>query len=361
MTIRVGINGFGRMGRLTMRAAWGFDSSKPKSLTQPSGLWGGGAFEIVHVNEIKGGIYTAAHLLKFDSVHGTWPVDVAVDGDKIRIGDQRVSFSEAAAPGDVDWAAQGVDLVIECTGKFKSTKTLSPYFTRGIRKVIVAAPVKEPEVLNVVMGVNDSLYNPEKHAVLTAASCTTNCLAPVIKVVHEGLGIRHGSITTIHDVTNTQMVVDGPHNDLRRARSSLMNLIPTSTGSATAIGIIYPELQGKLNGLAIRVPLLNASLTDCVFEVDRETTPEEVNDLMKTAAEGALAGILGYEERPLVSTDFINDERSSIVDGLSTMVVHGTQLKILAWYDNEYGYVCRMAELANKVAASLSTPQTKVE
>jgi glyceraldehyde 3-phosphate dehydrogenase len=183
----------------------------------------------------------------------------------------------------------------------------------------------------------------------------------VIKVVHEGLGIRHGSITTIHDVTNTQMVVDGPHKDLRRARSSLMNLIPTSTGSATAIGIIYPELQGKLNGLAIRVPLLNSSLTDCVFEVDRETTPEEVNELIKTAAEGALAGILGYEERPLVSTDFVNDERSSIVDGLSTMVVDGTQLKILAWYDNEYGYVCRMAELTNKVAVSLSTPQARVE
>ena len=361
MTIRVGINGFGRMGRLTMRAAWGFDPSKPKSLAQPNGLWGDGAFEIVHVNEIKGGIETAAHLLKFDSVHGTWPVDVAVDGNNIRIGDQRVRFSEAATPGDVDWAAQGVDLVIECTGKFKSMETLSPYFTRGIQKVIVAAPVKEPEVLNVVMGVNDNLYNPEKHAVLTAASCTTNCLAPVIKVVHEGLGIRHGSITTIHDVTNTQMVVDGPHKDLRRARSSLMNLIPTSTGSATAIGIIYPELQGKLNGLAIRVPLLNSSLTDCVFEVDRETTPEEVNELIKTAAEGALAGILGYEERPLVSTDFVNDERSSIVDGLSTMVVDGTQLKILAWYDNEYGYVCRMAELTNKVAVSLSTPQARVE
>ena len=361
MTIRVGINGFGRMGRLTMRAAWGFNPSKPKSLTQPSGLWGDGAFEIVHVNEIRGGMETAAHLLKFDSVHGTWPVDVAVDGDNIRIGDKKISFSEAPTPGDVDWAAQGVQLVLECTGKFKSMETLSPYFTRGVQKVIVAAPVKEPEVLNVVMGVNDGLYDPRKHAVLTAASCTTNCLAPVIKVAHEGLGIRHGSITTIHDVTNTQMVVDGPHKDLRRARSSLMNLIPTSTGSATAIGIIYPELQGKLNGLAIRVPLLNSSLIDCVFEVDRETTPEEVNGLMKTAANGALAGILGYEERPLVSTDFVNDERSSIVDGLSTMVVDGTQLKILAWYDNEYGYVCRMAELTNKVAVSLSTSQARLE
>jgi len=361
MTIRVGINGFGRMGRLALRAAWGFKPSRPESLTQPSGVWGDGAFEIVHINEIKGGIETAAHLLKFDSVHGTWPVDVAVEGNKIRIGDRTVGFSEAAAPGEIDWAEYGVDLVLECTGKFKSMEAISPYFAHGVQKVIVAAPVKEPEVLNVVMGVNDGLYDPAKHNVLTAASCTTNCLAPVVKVVHEGIGIRHGSITTIHDVTNTQMVVDGPHKDLRRARSSLMNLIPTSTGSATAIGIIYPELQGKLNGLAVRVPLLNASLTDCVFEVARETTPEEVNGLMKAAAEGPLAGILGYEERPLVSTDFLNDERSSIVDGLSTMVVDGTQLKVLSWYDNEYGYVCRMVELAEKVAASLGDQQAAAE
>ena len=211
------------------------------------------------------------------------------------------------------------------------------------------------------MGVNDNLYDPNEHNVLTAASCTTNCLAPVVKVVHEGIGIRHGSITTIHDVTNTQMVVDGPHKDLRRARSSLMNLIPTSTGSATAIGIIYPDLQEKLNGLAVRVPLLNASLTDCVFEVARNTSAEEVNSLIKAAADGPLAGILGYEERPLVSTDFLNDARSSIVDGLSTMVVDDTQLKVLSWYDNEYGYVCRMAELADKVAASLGDRQAAAE
>ena len=357
MSIRVGINGFGRIGRLVLRAAWGFDPVQPGSLIQPNGVWGKGAFEIVHINEIDGGIETAAHLLKFDSVHGTWPVDVAVDGREIHVGDRTIGFSEAATPGDVDWAAHGIDLVLECTGKIKSMDSLTPYFSRGVKKVVVSAPVKEPDVLNVVMGVNDNLYDPNEHNVLTAASCTTNCLAPVVKVVHEGIGIRHGSITTIHDVTNTQMVVDGPHKDLRRARSSLMNLIPTSTGSATAIGIIYPELQGKLNGLAVRVPLLNASLTDCVFEVARNTSAEEVNSLIKAAADGPLAGILGYEERPLVSTDFLNDARSSIVDGLSTIVVDDTQLKVLSWYDNEYGYVCRMAELADKVAASLGDRQ----
>ena len=361
MTVRVGINGFGRMGRLAMRAAWCFDPTRPESLRTPCGAWGDGDLEIVHINEVKGGAETAAHLLKFDSVHGTWPVEVAADGDALQIGDQWVGFSDKAEPGAVDWAGLGVDLVLECTGQFKSEAALAPYFTSGVRKVIVAAPVKEPDVLNVVMGVNDGLYDPAAHDILTAASCTTNCLAPVVKVVHEGIGIRHGTISTIHDVTNTQMVVDGPHKDLRRARSSLMNLIPTSTGSATAIGIIYPELQGKLNGLAVRVPLLNASLTDCVFETERETSADEVNDLIRQAADGALAGILGYEERPLVSTDFLNDPRSSIVDGLSTMVVDGTQLKVLAWYDNEYGYVCRMTELASKVAASLPARQAAAE
>ncbi|MEY2912553.1 MAG: hypothetical protein RLZZ184_1862 [Cyanobacteriota bacterium] len=222
-----------------------------------------------------------------------------------------------------------------------------------MQKVIVAAPVKE-EALNIVMGVNDHLYEPEKHHLLTAASCTTNCLAPVVKVIHEGLGIKHGVITTIHDNTNTQTIVDAPHKDLRRARATSMSLIPTSTGSATAIGLIYPELNGKLNGLAVRVPLLNASLTDCVFEVVRSTTVAEVNSLLKTAStQEPLIGILGYEERPLVSIDYKDDPRSAIIDALSTMVVNETQVKILAWYDNEWGYVNRMMELARKVALSL--------
>ncbi|OKH31255.1 type I glyceraldehyde-3-phosphate dehydrogenase [Calothrix sp. HK-06] len=335
MTIRVGINGFGRIGRLALRAAWGWSD-----------------IEFVHINEIKGGAVTSAHLLKFDSVHGRWAPDVAAKEDKILIDGKPLSFSEYSEPGKVDWADFGVDIVLESSGKFRTPETLAAYFDKGVKKVIVAAPVKE-EALNIVMGVNDYLYEPEKHHLLTAASCTTNCLAPVVKVIHEGLGIKHGLVTTIHDHTNTQIVVDAPHKDLRRARAGGMSLIPTTTGSATAIGLIYPELNGKLNGLAVRVPLLNASLTDCVFEVTRPTTVEEVNGLLKAAAEGELKGILGYEELPLVSIDYKDDPRSSIIDALSTMVIDETQVKILAWYDNEWGYANRMVELARKVALSL--------
>jgi len=246
----------------------------------------------------------------------------------------------------------GVDVVLECSGRFRTRETLDPYFTRGVRKVIVAAPVKQG-ALNVVIGVNDDLYDPAGHDVLTAASCTTNCLAPVVKVIHEGLGISHGMITTLHDMTNTQTIVDAPHKDLRRARSASVSLIPTTTGSATAIGLIFPELEGKLDGLAVRVPLLNASLTDCVFEVERPTSVEEVNGLLRAAADGPLKGVLGYEERPLVSVDYKDDPRSSIVDAQSTMVTDGTQVKVLAWYDNEWGYANRMVELARTVGASL--------
>jgi glyceraldehyde 3-phosphate dehydrogenase len=247
----------------------------------------------------------------------------------------------------------GIDLVLEATGRFRTLETLQPHFDNGARKVIVAAPVKDPAALNVVVGINDHLYDPSVHDIVTAASCTTNCLAPVVKVIHEGLGIRHGLITTLHDLTNTQTIVDAPHKDLRRARAAGMSLIPTTTGSATAIGLIFPELQGKLNGLAVRVPLLNASLTDCVFEVTRETTVDEVNALLRTASEGPLGHVLGYEERPLVSIDYKDDPRSSIVDAPSTMVVGGTQVKILAWYDNEWGYANRYAELARMVGARL--------
>ena len=237
------------------------------------------------------------------------------------------------------------DIVLECSGAFRTTALLEPYFKAGVKKVIVAAPVKEG-ALNVVMGVNDHLYRAEEHHLLTAASCTTNCLAPVVKVVHEAIGIRHGQITTIHDPTNTNLMVDAPHKDLRRARSAMLSLAPTTTGSATAIALIYPELKGKLNGHAVRAPVLNASLTDCVFELKRETTAEEVNGLFAEAAMGPLAGILGYEERPLVSADYARDTRSSIIDALSTMVTDGTMLKVYAWYDNEMGYACRMVDLA---------------
>lgn len=335
MTIRIGINGFGRMGRLALRAAW----------TWPD-------FEFVHINETKGGPEAAAHLLTFDSVHGRWNHPVTSEDTAITIDGKRLTFTDKSSPGEVPWKDLGVDIVLECSGRFRTPETLQPYFDGGVRKVIVAAPVKDG-ALNVVVGVNDHEYRPDAHHLLTAASCTTNCLAPVVKVIHEGLGIRHGQITTIHDITNTQTVVDAPHKDLRRARANSLSLIPTTTGSATAITLIYPELKGKLNGLAVRVPLLNASLTDCVFEVARPTTVEEVNDLFKAAAEGELKGILGYEERPLVSVDYKDDTRSSIVDALSTMVVDGTSVKVLAWYDNEIGYVNRMAELARIVSRSL--------
>lgn len=332
----VAINGFGRIGRLVLRAAWGWPE-----------------LEFTHINEVKGGAAAAAHLLKFDSVHGRWAPEVEEAGSqRILIDGAPVTFSEYKTPGEVPWDDLGVDIVLECSGKFRTPELLEPYFKRGVQKVIVAAPVKQG-ALNIVYGINDHLYNPAEHHLLTAASCTTNCLAPVVKVIHEGLGIKHGVITTIHDNTNTQTIVDAPHKDLRRARATSLSLIPTTTGSATAIGLIYPELNGKLNGLAVRVPLLNASLTDCVFEVERPTTVEEVNQLLKAASEGDLKGILGYEERPLVSIDYKDDPRSSIIDALSTVVVDGTQVKILAWYDNEWGYSCRMAELTQKVAESL--------
>jgi glyceraldehyde 3-phosphate dehydrogenase len=333
MTIRVGINGFGRMGRLLLRAAWLLPE-----------------LEFVHINEIGCDATISAHLLEFDSLHGRWDRDIRGSDDSIYLGGHRLRYSQKADPSEVDWEALGVDLVFECTGAHRTPETLRPYFSCGVKKVIVAAPVKD-EALNIVVGINDQLYDPQAHDIITAASCTTNCLAPVVKVIHEGLGIKHGVITTIHDVTNTQTVVDRPHKDPRRARSSLMSLIPTSTGSATAIGLIYPELLGKLNGIAVRVPLLNASLTDCVFEVERPTSVQEINALFQTASEGPLQGILGYEERPLVSIDYLNDTRSSIIDAASTMVVDDTQVKILAWYDNEIGYVHRMAELGQQVAA----------
>ncbi|MFC4272423.1 ArsJ-associated glyceraldehyde-3-phosphate dehydrogenase [Sneathiella chungangensis] len=342
MTVRIGINGFGRMGRLFLRAA----------LEQAMVKDGAPAFEVVHINEVKGGLATAAHLLEFDSVHGRFGIPVDCDGDRLRAGAFTMTYSEFADPAEIPWNERGVDVVIECTGKFKSRKVLADYLSGSVQKVIVAAPVKDAD-LNIVMGVNDHLYDAASHHILTNASCTTNCLAPLIKVMQENIGIRHGMITTIHDVTNTQVIVDAPHKDLRRARSALNSLIPTSTGSAKAISMIYPELSGKLNGIAVRVPLLNASITDCVLEVERPTTVEEVNGYFEVASRTTLENILGFETRPLVSADFLNDRRSAILDAPSTMVVNETQVKLLAWYDNEMGYVWRLRELAEKVAGSL--------
>ncbi|MGA0122854.1 MAG: type I glyceraldehyde-3-phosphate dehydrogenase, partial [Gaiellales bacterium] len=258
-----------------------------------------------------------------------------------------------ADPGALAWAGMGVDLVLEATGALMTADALQPLFDRGARKVVVAAPVHDPAAANIVMGVNEDAYLPDVHDIATAASCTTNCLAPVVQALHGAIGIRHGQITTLHDQTNTQTIVDRPHRDLRRARASSLSLIPTPTGSARAIGLIFPELEGRLDGIAVRVPLLNASLTDCVFELAREATATEVNAVLRAASEGPLRGILGYEERPLVSVDFRTDPRSSIVDAPSTRVIAGTQAKVLAWYDNEWGYANRYAELAALVARRL--------
>ena len=339
--MKVGINGMGRIGRLALRAAMG---AAERQADDPRA---GNRLEVVHLNEIKGGAAATAHLLAFDSVQGKWRADIRAEGeDTIRIDDRKLSFSSHATAAEIPWGDLGVDVVLECTGKFLTPETLQGHLDRGAKRVIVAAPVKTGGVLNIVVGINHEAYDPARDHIVTAASCTTNCLAPVVKVVHENLGIRHGQITTIHDPTNTNLVVDAPHKDLRRARSSLMSLAPTTTGSATAIALIYPELKGKLNGHAVRAPVLNASLTDCVFELQRATTAEEVNALFKAASEGPLAGILGYEERPLVSVDYARDTRSSIIDALSTMVTDGTLLKVYAWYDNEMGYACRMVDLA---------------
>jgi glyceraldehyde 3-phosphate dehydrogenase len=340
VTVRVGINGFGRIGRLVVRGL-----AHRRSL--------GDDIELVHVNEPNADAATAAHLLEFDTVHGRYPGVVSTDGADIEIDGQSVTFTSNSTPADIPWQASNVDIVLECSGVFKTTETLRPHFERGVRKVIVAAPVKSEGVLNIVMGCNDDLYAPSYDHIVTAASCTTNCLAPVVKVLHENVGIKRGAITTIHDVTNTQVIVDAPHKDLRRARSALNSLIPTSTGSATAITMIYPELTGKLNGTAVRVPLLNASLTDAVFHMSRKVTVDEINGLLREAANGELAGILGFEDRPLVSADYTNDTRSGIVDGPSTMVVDDRLVKVLVWYDNEFGYAFRMADLAAKVAAVL--------
>ena len=339
--MRVGISGMGRIGRLALRAAMGA-AERPEEDPRR-----GNRLEVVHLNEIKGGAAATAHLLKFDSVQGRWRAPIAAEGrDAIRIGDRRLSFSEQPHPAEIPWGDLGVDVVLECTGKFLTPETLEGHLKRGAKRVIVAAPVKFDSVLNVVVGVNEHLYDRARHPIVTATSCTTNCLAPVVKVVHEAIGIRHGQITTIHDPTNTNVVVDAPHKDLRRARSAMLSLQPTTTGSATAIALIYPELKGKLNGHAVRAPVLNASLTDCVFEMARETSAEEVNALFAAAAAGPLAGILGYETRPLVSADYARDTRSSIVDAPSTLVTDGTLLKVYAWYDNEMGYACRMVDLA---------------
>ncbi|HPD93176.1 MAG: ArsJ-associated glyceraldehyde-3-phosphate dehydrogenase [Rhodobacter sp.] len=331
---RIALNGLGRIGKLVLRNL--IDT--------------GSGGEIVLLNDPVGDAEQHALLIEFDSVHGRWRTPVAAGDGALVLNGQPIRLTHERRIEDLPLAALGVDLVIDCTGVFKTAARIAPYHAAGVRTVVVSAPVRDGGALNIVYGVNHALYDGTQRLV-TAASCTTNCLAPVVKVIHEALGIRHGTITTIHDVTNTQTIVDRPAKDMRRARAALTNLIPTTTGSASAITLIYPELKGRLNGHAVRVPLLNASLTDCVFEVERETSAEAVNALFRAASEGPLKGILGFETRPLVSSDFTNDPRSSIIDGPSTLVVNGTQVKVFAWYDNEWGYACRLADIARMVAA----------
>lgn len=330
MAIKIGINGFGRIGRLVLRAAFDWPD-----------------MEFILINDPAGDAHTLGHLLEFDSVHGRWHHPVTSQNNGLVINGHHLTCSRASSIDDVDWSA--CDIVIECSGVMRKKALLEKYLAQGVKRVLVSAPVAEEGVLNLVMGINHHLFDPKQHRLVTAASCTTNCLAPVVKVIHETFGIVHGSMTTIHDITNTQTILDAPHKDLRRARACGMSLIPTTTGSAKAITQIFPELEGRLNGHAVRVPLANASLTDCVFELSRPVTPEDVNQALAHAAQHDLNGILGYEERPLVSIDYRTDPRSCVVDALSTMVINATQLKLYLWYDNEWGYANRTAELAQLI------------
>lgn len=330
MSIKVGINGFGRIGRLALRASFDWPE-----------------IEFVQINDVAGDAATLAHLLEFDSVQGRWHHQVTSEGNSIVINGKTIATSQEKAIDAVDWS--GCDVVIEATGKHRQSEFLNLYLAQGVKRVVVSAPVKEDGIANIVVGVNDHIFDPKKHQIVTAASCTTNCIAPVVKVIHEKLGIEKSSFTTIHDLTNTQTILDAPHKDLRRARACGMSLIPTTTGSAKAIIEIFPDLKGKIDGHAVRVPLANASLTDIIFDVQRDTSVEEVNALLKQASENELKGILGFEERPLVSIDYKGDQRSTIVDALSTMVVGKRMVKIYAWYDNEMGYATRTAELVRKV------------
>jgi len=331
--LKIAINGLGRIGKLLFREL--FDRN----------------FNVSTVNEIDGDIKLNSELLVYDSIHGKWKKNITLNNQQIIIDEKKVNFSSHNDLNKID--LKGIDIVIDCTGKHKDYETLKKYFKHGIKKIIVSAPIKDPNILNLVYGVNHQIYNNREHSIITGASCTTNCIAPIIKVVHENLGIKHGSITTIHNVTNSQTIIDKPSPNFRRSRSSMTNLIPTTTGSAAAINLIYPELSGKLNGHAVRVPVINSSLTDCVFEVKKPTSNDELNKLFHLASINELKNILGYEEKSLVSSDFINDPRSCVIDAESTMVVNKTQVKIYAWYDNEWGYVNRLADLTMMIGKSI--------
>jgi glyceraldehyde 3-phosphate dehydrogenase len=334
MATRVGINGFGRIGRNFFRAACG-----------------DGALEIVAVNDITDA-KTLGHLLRYDSVHGAFEGSVEVKGSALTVNGKLVKVSAGKDPAALPWKDLGVQVVVESTGRFTDRAGASKHLEAGAKKVVISAPAKEEDI-TIVLGVNENRYDPAKHHIISNASCTTNCLAPVAKVVLKAFGIKHGFMTTIHSYTNDQQILDLPHKDLRRARAAAMSMIPTSTGAAKAVGLVLPELKGKMHGLAIRVPTPNVSLVDLVAEVDRVATVDEVNNAIRKAAEGELKGILGFCEEPLVSVDFNGNALSSIVDGPSTSVMDGTMIKVLAWYDNEWGYSCRVRDLIKFIAKGL--------
>ncbi|HKD06312.1 MAG TPA: type I glyceraldehyde-3-phosphate dehydrogenase [Bryobacteraceae bacterium] len=327
MSVKVGINGFGRIGRNVVRAA----------LNNPE-------IEFVAVNDLTD-TTTLAHLTKYDSVMGPLDQTVRVDGDSIVIGDRKIKVFAVKDPAELDWSSVGAQIVVESTGRFTEAKDAAKHLRGSVKKVIISAPAKNEDV-TIVMGVNDNAYDPAKHNIISNASCTTNCLGPVAKVLHEKFRILKGSMTTIHSYTNDQNVLDFPHKDLRRARAAALNMIPTTTGAAKAIGLVLPELKGKLDGYAMRVPTPDVSVVDLVAVLDKPTTDKEVNAALKAAAEGELKGILAYTDDPVVSMDMLKNPNSSIVDGQLTKVLDGNLLKVVAWYDNEWGYSNRVNDLA---------------
>jgi len=327
MAVKVGINGFGRIGRNVVRAG----------LHNPD-------IEFVAVNDITD-TKTLAYLLKYDSVLGTLPETVTAESDAIRIGDKRLKVFAQKDPGELDWNSVGAQIVVESTGRFTEAKDASKHLRGTVKKVIISAPAKNEDI-TVVLGVNDGQYDAKKHNIISNASCTTNCLAPLVKVLYDTFGVQKGSMTTIHSYTNDQHVLDFPHKDLRRARAAAINMIPTTTGAAKAIGLVMPQLKGKLDGYSLRVPTPDVSAVDLVVVTDRATSVEEVNGALKAAAQGPMKGILAFTEDPVVSTDMLHNSNSSIVDGEMTKVMDGNLVHVLSWYDNEWGYSCRVVDLA---------------
>lgn len=334
MSVKLGINGFGRIGRLVFRSA----------LDHPD-------VEVVAINDLTDSA-TMAHLLKYDSVHGILDLDITAKEDAIQVGDQSIAFTAVRDPEDLAWGDLGVDIVAECTGLFRDRQNAGKHLAAGARKVIISAPAQEPDA-TIVMGVNSNQYDPRQHNIVSNASCTTNCLAPVAKVLLENFGVKCGLMTTVHAYTGDQRLLDFPHKDLRRARSAALSMIPTTTGAAKAVSLVLPELEGKLNGLAIRVPTPNVSVVDLVATVEKSgVTGAEINSALKEASEGSLEGILGFCELPLVSTDFNGSQLSSIVDASSTYVIDNL-VKVISWYDNESGYSTRMVDLAAMIGSQL--------